>query len=116
MWEITKDHFKEENDDLPSREGHKEEHSRVHSIDRMLGFESQPLPGFSVEVGTLDVKELPRIKFRTKDDDGEVYYEGWLHDDDECLNQDAALKFAETDAGCTQIEVKRNGKWTQEIA
>jgi hypothetical protein len=120
VWEIIKDRTQEDpanvSDDLPSRVGHKEEHSRVNSVDLLLGFESQPLPGLWVEVGSLDVKEMPRIKFRTKDDDGEVYYEGWLHDDDDCANQEAALSYAMTDAGCTTIEVLRNGKWVQEIA
>lgn len=123
MWEITKDYINElevvvdghEFKGMKSRVGHEEQHSRIHYIDAMLGFQSEPLPGLWVEVGSLDVKEMPKVKFRTKDDDGEVYYEGWLHDDDDCANQEAALKFAETDVGCTTIEVYREGEWVQEI-
>lgn len=55
------------------------------------------------------------IRFRLKDDDGEIYYEGQLTDDEDCQNQTAALRWGESDAGCTTIEVKRDGKWTQEI-
>lgn len=55
------------------------------------------------------------VKFRLFDDDGELYYEGRLTDDDECENQSAALRFGEADAGCTTILVERNGEWTQEI-
>lgn len=56
------------------------------------------------------------LRFRLKDDDGEIYYGGRLVDDDECMSQDAALSFGMNDAGCTTIEVKRNDEWIQEIA
>jgi hypothetical protein len=59
---------------------------------------------------------LAKIRFRMLDDDGEVYYGGWLHDDDECLNQIEASRFGEVDAGAIWIEVKRNGEWVREIA
>jgi hypothetical protein len=55
------------------------------------------------------------VPFRLYDDDGELYYEGRLTDDDECENQSAALRFGEADAGCTTILVEREGVWTQEI-
>jgi hypothetical protein len=61
-----------------------------------------------------EVKET--VRFRLLDDDGEVYYGGWLHDDGECLNQESALSYGMHDAGCTVVEVKRDGSWVQEIA
>lgn len=58
---------------------------------------------------------LPRIPFRLLDDDSEVYYEGWLHDDWNCDNQLAALTWAQYDSGCTQIQVRRGDEWKAEI-
>ena len=55
------------------------------------------------------------VRFRVKDDDGEVYYGGWLINDPYGNVQYNVLKWAEHDAGATTIEVKLNGKWVQEI-
>lgn len=56
------------------------------------------------------------IRFRLYDDDGELYYEGRLTDDDEAENQFAAVRWGETMAGTTTIKVRRgNGPWVQEI-
>lgn len=75
----------------------------LYGIERAAGFNgSIPMSG-------------QRIEFRLKDDDGEIYYVGELDDDEESLNQQAALRWGESDAGCTTIEVKRDGKWIQEI-
>lgn len=60
-------------------------------------------------------RDKPPVEFRMYDDDGELYYEGVVDDDDECINQSAALRFGEADAGCTTIKVKRDGEWKQEI-
>lgn len=78
-------------------------------IERILGEGEQTLPD------ALDVGEGKLVRFRLYDDDGELYYEGRLHDDDECVNQSAALRFGESDAGCTTIKVLRDGEWKQEI-
>jgi hypothetical protein len=63
-----------------------------------------------------EVDEVATLRFRLRDDDGEVYYTGWLVDDDEAMSQDAALTYGANDAGCTRIEVLRDGVWVQEIA
>jgi hypothetical protein len=55
------------------------------------------------------------VKFRLYDDDGELYYEGVLEDDDDCENQTAALRWGESMAGCTRITVERDGEYVQEI-
>ena len=55
------------------------------------------------------------VRFRCKDDDGAIYYGGWLIDDEYCNSQEMALAFCMVDAGCTTIEVKRAGEWIQEI-
>ena len=61
------------------------------------------------------------VKFRLYDDDDELCYEGVLHDDDECINQQAALRWGESNAGCTTIKVwktlppTRGFAWVQEI-
>jgi hypothetical protein len=81
--------------------------------------EEMPLFGIEKIMGedpSLPRTDLTMIAFRLYDDDGELYYQGRLHDDDECINQAAALRFGEADAGCTRIEVRRDGEWVQEIA
>lgn len=75
----------------------------LYGVERALG-EDDKLPGAT--------KALP---FKLYDDDGELYFEGVLDDDDECVNQTAALRWGESDAGCTTIKVKRDGEWVQEI-
>ncbi len=62
-----------------------------------------------------DVVAAKSLKFRLRDDDREIYYEGVLIDDDYCESQIDALDFGMADAGCSYIEVKRNGKWVIEI-
>ena len=69
--------------------------------------------GVSGEV--LHYSSIPKIRFRMLDDDSIVYYGGWLNDDPDCANQFSALSFGTYDAGCTTIEVKREGEWVQEI-
>lgn len=93
------------NSDLPDfdRTGTVLEEMPLHGIERVLGVESDIPAGDNL------------VPFRLYDDDGELYYEGRLTDDDECANQSAALRFGESDAGCTRIEVLRDGKWKQEI-
>lgn len=78
--------------------------------------------GESLNVGhpiAPEIIDLPttteKTRFRMKDDDGNVYYGGWLHNDELGLNQQAALAFGMGDAGCTTIEIKLNNEWRQEI-
>ena len=60
--------------------------------------------------------EQGSTRFRCKDDDGEVYYGGWLYNDDACIMQQIVISWAMHDAGCTIIEVKDvNDRWQQEI-
>ena len=47
-------------------------------------------------------------KFRMKDDDGVVYYEGYMVCDDEFAPLD---DFGEPNAGCTSIELWLNNEW-----
>lgn len=68
---------------------------------------------FGVEPGI--PSEGRRVQFRLYDDDGILYYEGKLTDDDECANQMAALTWGTSFAGCTYIKVNRAGTWVQEI-
>lgn len=55
------------------------------------------------------------VEFRLLDDDGELYFEGWIIDDEEALTQQVLLKWAEKDSGCTQLLIKRGKSWYQEI-
>jgi hypothetical protein len=101
VWKITKDHI---NTDLPE-----------YTFMGVIG------ESINIGLGNImpDYVDLPNtqplVAFKLFDDDGELYYEGVLHDDDECLNQQAALAYGMTDAGCTTIKVKRDGKWVQDI-
>jgi len=65
----------------------------------------------------LETSPLPAdtSRFRLKDDDGEIYYGGWLYDDPGCNVQMIVLEWGTWDSGCTTIEVKRNGEWVQDI-
>ena len=56
-----------------------------------------------------------KIRFRCKDDDGNVYYGGWLVDNNACDAQDSVLSFTMNDAGCVEVQVKRNGEWVADI-
>jgi hypothetical protein len=109
MWRIDRDYI---NDDgiVPSRVGTQEEHSRIPVIAWVAGMQSERLP----ETGA-DGQPLPLVRFRLLDDDEQVYYDGELHDDGEGLNQLAALRYGEGDAGCTIVEVKRDGQWVREV-
>ena len=54
-------------------------------------------------------------RFRLYDDDNELYYEGWLFDDDEAIVQTIVLDWGKHDSGCTTIKLWQNGKWEQII-
>jgi len=57
-------------------------------------------------------KKSEAVKFRMKDDDGEVYYHG-LCDDSETEDAFEPLDdFGMPNAGCTSIEYFENGKWS----
>ena len=91
-----------------------------HLDSKKVEFTVDAMPLYGIErIAGLD-DTLPeggdRLEFRLYDDDGDLVYSGWLQDDDECVNQGAALRWGETDSGCTIIKVKRDGEWTQEIA
>lgn len=101
MWKIDRDYLYTDGDITPSRVG--------VSGDKWGD-------GFFDPVQKLPAEPLPKIRFRLLDDDGEVYYGGWLHDDGECLNQTEASRFGTNDAGAIWIEVKRNDEWVKEIA
>jgi len=59
--------------------------------------------------------EPHKTRWRMKDDDGEIYYGGWLYNDGHCVVQDLILKWGTYDSGCTTIEVKIDDEWKQEI-
>ena len=58
------------------------------------------------------IAEHPHAKpFRMLDDDGTLYYEGFLLGD-ECAPLD---DFGEPNAGCTRIQIQENGAWTDVV-
>jgi hypothetical protein len=68
--------------------------------------------------GVLDLTDAHKVRFRLLDDDGEVYYGGWLLDDVDCFVQDAVLEWGKYDSGCTTIEVKDDkpgSNWRRDI-
>lgn len=64
-------------------------------------------------VGT-GVGEKPEEVFHVRllDDDGEVYYYGEADDD----GMEDMLYFTMNDAGCTILQVDKNGEWVDELA
>jgi len=62
-----------------------------------------------------DVDALATLRFRLRDDDGGLLFEGRCVDDDDALSQDAALSFGMNDAGATTVEVLRGWRWVTEI-
>lgn len=66
----------------------------------------------------------PKVRWRCKDDDGEIYYGGWLLNDNQCEVQIEVLRYCMHDAGCATIEVRHidpssdpeaKPEWIQEI-
>lgn len=93
----------------------------IRITDRAEGnFDLDTMPLYAMERAMGETEEIPNegptIPFKMYDDDGEYCYGGELTDDEECLNQVAALRYGESDYGATRIEVRREGKWIQEIA
>jgi hypothetical protein len=84
-----------------------------------VGSEWRAVPGldydYAVHAVAPDKVPFEKTRFRVLDDDGEVYYGGWLYNDEACINQQIVLAWAEHDAGATEIQVKRNDEWTTEI-
>lgn len=95
----------------------RKDHIGTVAQDGELSVTRMPLYGIERAAGLDD--RLPTaetsVKFRLYDDDGELYYEGVLEDDDDCENQTAALRWGESMAGCTRITVERDGEYVQEI-
>ena len=56
-----------------------------------------------------------RTEFKLYDDDNELYYEGWLINDDQCIVQQFVLAWAQVDSGCTTVLVQTGDKYIQEI-
>jgi len=69
MWKIDRDYITEEG-----------EPTRVGTTGETINVGIGPI---WPEIIDLPVT-LGQTRFRMKDDDGEVYYGGWLHNDDEC--------------------------------
>lgn len=101
MWEIDRDYIKD-----------KGTTGRVGTTGETINVGFGP-----IAPNIVDLPGGPVVRFRMLDDDDNPYYGGWLHNDNECLNQQAALAYGMNDAGCTIIEIKEpNTKdWKREI-
>lgn len=93
MFEITKDYIAEPGE--KSRVGEKYDLMPQYAMEQIMGLDDM-LPTYE-----------GKVKFRLRDEDGMVHYEGVLDDDPDCINQSAALRFGETDTGACIIEVER---------
>lgn len=114
--EITKDHlfseFQEVSDSFGSTQIGRQFDSEA--LRRWWGWgirESTPADTYFM----LAESNYGRTQFKLYDDDGELYYEGWLVDDDECMVQQFVLDWAKADSGCTDIKVLKDGKYIQVI-
>lgn len=59
--------------------------------------------------------DTPKVRFRCLDDDGIVYYVGWLLNDPAGEVQLKVLRWCLSDAGCTKILVYVGEEWVAEI-
>ena len=73
---------------------------RTVAIDELLATGQELFAANWDESGTKE-------RFRLLDDDGEIYYEGFLIGDEFAPLDD----FGEPNAGCTSIQVQENGAW-----
>ena len=96
-FKITKDHI-----NGPESDHYEPEFDRTGMIHDIY-LDGSPMP------------DGPEARFRMYDDDKELYYEGVLGDDPYSENEMEALNYGIWDAGCTIIEVMRNGTWKREI-
>lgn len=101
---LDKDHLYENGIDIPSRVG--SEWDYTFFINYPEGKDA---------IKQIREGKAPKVRWRAKDDDGEIYYGGWLLNDDWCITQQIVLSWCTYDAGCTTIEVKLDGEWKQEI-
>lgn len=64
-----------------------------------------------------DFSGSEKVRFRLKDDDGITYYGGWLYNDSEAIVQQFVLRWAESDVGATEIQVRKmlSDEWVTEI-
>lgn len=104
--EITKDHLFD-NLDI----GDHTEAGRQFDYDAMRDWW-----GWELELTEGNIPK-EKTKFKLYDDDDELYYEGWLLNDDWCIVQQFVLKWAEVDSGCTLITVYKDAEagYVQEI-
>jgi hypothetical protein len=92
-----------------------------NNTSKQFEFEAMPAwwgwEDFSLTTTELKMEEAVNGKthFKLYDDDKELYFEGWLLNDNECLVQQFVLDWAKADAGCTEIHVQVDGKYIQEV-
>jgi hypothetical protein len=94
--------------------------ARDHDENQPMSVEVAEMPLYGIERAMGMDTELPAfglafVRFELYDDDGNLLYSGALSDDDEALNQTAALRCGETWAGATVVKVERDGRFVQEI-
>lgn len=95
------------------------EYNRVGHKFEMLGKVPAYREGKTVKVD-VDVSNWPKVRWRTKDDDDDLCYGGWLLNDSEGEVQLEVLRYCMADVGATIIEIKGCDKalnvgWVQEI-
>src|SRR4051794_3184771 len=99
--QIDKDHLWEPGDSTPSRVGMR---WTIKASELLEMFPNSPVEGLS------------KTRFRVLDDDGIVYYGGWLYNDPDCAIQSQVSLWATHDSGAPRIQVKDlDKKWVYEI-
>jgi hypothetical protein len=91
-WTITKDHIAEPGDPPATNT----------NATGMVGPHTATLTAAQI-IGHPDAK-----RFRLLDDDGEIYYEGFLIGDEFAPLDD----FGEPNAGCTAVQILADGRWS----
>lgn len=113
----------------PHRAGQVSKSLIVAQIDRDYLYEKDPKDwtskvGMRWIITAQEVRELfpnatqtglQKTRFRCLDDDREVYYGGWLYNDDDCAVQSQVSLWATHDSGAIHIQVKIDGEWVYQI-
>lgn len=94
----------------------------VIRIDRdYLADDDGSLSGKTWAGKVIDESPQPeRVRWRLKDDDGNVYFGGWLEDAGAKIPDSAdpwlfLVEWGAAYAGCTRVEEKRDGEWVAVI-
>ena len=100
FWTVTTDHIADPERTAPSN-------SNAHGMTGPR----------NVTMSSEEIQKHPDAQqFRIYDDDGELYYTGFMVEDDSAEGEDPLTDFGEPNAGATRLDVKEGRGWQTWIA